>query len=106
MNSVAAQIIVTIIPIVGIIMGSVVIFLFLIFNNRQKMLMIDKGLINKKPLDLDALSLFTGLVLMGVGLSLTVFYIIKEGASYGLLSGILPLSTGLSLLVFFIIRKK
>jgi hypothetical protein len=104
--STAAQVIVTIIPIVGIVMGSVVIFLYLIFNHKQKIAMIEKGLVKQKPLDLTTLSLFSGLVLIGVGLSLSIFYIIKEGASYGLLSGLIPLSIGISLLGFFLIKRK
>lgn len=106
MPSIAAQILVTIIPIVGIVMGSVVLFLYLIFTHKQKVLMIEKGILQKKPLDIDALSLFTGLILLAVGFSLSLFYLIKEGISYGLLSGILPFSIGISVLLFFIIRRK
>ncbi len=104
--STAAQIIVTIIPIVGIVMGCIVIFLFLLYNHRQKMLMIEKGIIEKNNFDLDVFSLFSGIFLLGIGLSLTIFFSIKEGAGYSILSGIIPLSAGISLILFFIIRIK
>lgn len=104
MPSTAAQIIVTIIPIVGIVMGSIVIFFFMYYNYKQKILMIEKGITERGNFDIDTYSLFAGIVLFGVGICLTLFFLIKEGASYSALGGIIPLSTGLSLLVFFIIR--
>ena len=100
----AAQVIVTIIPIVGIVMGSVVIFFYMLYNHREKILMIEKGVVQKNNFDIDTYSLFAGIVLFGVGICLTIFFLIKEGASYGALGGIIPVSIGLSLIVFFIIR--
>jgi hypothetical protein len=87
-------------------MGSVVLFLYIIFSHKQKMLMIEKGMLNKTPLDIDALSIFSGLILSAVGLTLTLFFWFKEGLGYSLLSGLLPLSIGISLCIFFIIRRK
>ncbi len=102
--SVAAQIIVTIIPIVGIIMAGFVIFSYIYYNHKQKMLMIEKGTLKKIKFDLDIFSLFTGILLFTLGLCLTIFFQIKEGISYGLLSGIIPLSCGVSLICYYSIR--
>jgi hypothetical protein len=102
--SVAAQIIITIIPIVGIIMGCLVIFSYIFYNHKQKMLMIEKGTLKKIKFDLDTFSLFTGMLLFTLGLCLTIFFRIKEGISYGLLSGIIPLSCGVSLMCYYSIR--
>ena len=74
--STAAQVIVTIIPIVGIVMRTVVIFFYLLWNYKQKILMIDKGLIKKTDFDLDIFSLFTGLILISTGICLLVFFFI------------------------------
>ncbi len=104
--SAAAQVIITVIPIVGIVMGSVVLFLYIIFNHKQKILLIEKGMLNRNPLDIDALSIFSGLILNGVGITLSLFFWLKEGLGYSLLSGLLPLSIGLSLTIFFILRRK
>ena len=104
--STAAQIIVTIIPVVGIIAGCSVIFFYLLYNHTEKMLMIEKGLTKKNVFDIEMFSLFTGLLLIGFGLSLTIFFHVKEGMSYSALSGIIPLSCGMSLILFFIIRDK
>ena len=102
--STAAQIIVTIIPIVGIVMGALVIFSYIYYNHKQKLAMIEKGITRNLNFDLDVFSLFTGLLLFSFGLFLTIFFIIKEGMSYSLLSGIIPLSCGISLLIYYTIR--
>ncbi len=104
--STAAQVIVTVIPIVGIVMGSVVIFFFLLWNHRQKMLMIEKNLYKRPEFDLISFSLFSGLILTGIGASLVIFFVIKEGFSYGVLSGLIPFSIGVGLILFFIIRLR
>ena len=102
--STAAQILVTVIPMIGIVMGSIIILFYLIFNYKQKKLMIEKGIYQKNVFDLDSFSLLSGLILFSIGLSLMIFFIIKEGVSYGILGGIIPLSCGVALIAFFIIR--
>jgi hypothetical protein len=104
--STAAQIILTIVPIVGIVMGSTVIFFYLMWSYRHKKLLIEKNLVKKTEFDFDSFSLFAGLILLSIGGSLVTFFLIKEGVSYGVLSGLIPLSIGISLIVFFIIRRK
>ena len=102
--SAASQIIVTIIPIVGIVMGSVVIFFYLYYNHKQKILMIEKGIDRKIKFDIDSFSLFSGLLLFSIGFCLTLFFLVKEGLSYSLLSGIVPLSSGIGFIGFYLIR--
>ena len=104
--SAAAQVLVSIIPIVGIVMGSVVIFLFLMLDYKQKKLMIEKGIYNPRPFDLDSFSLFSGLIMIGVGGSLLIFFLLKDGLNYGSLSGLIPFSVGVSLIVYYGIRTK
>lgn len=100
----AAQIIVTIVPIIGIIFGFLVIFFYLLWNHKQKMFLIQKDKMVHRPVNLTILSLFAGTILTGIGTALTLFFSIKDGLSYGLLGGIIPLTTGFSLIIFFIIR--
>jgi len=104
--SAAAQVIVSIIPIVGIVMGCGVIFFYLLWNHKQRMLMIDKGSYKRIEFDGDSFSIFSGLMLLCIGLTLVIFFLIKEGFSYSLLSGLLPFSLGISLIVYFILRLK
>jgi len=102
--SAAAQIIVTIIPIIGIVMGALVIFSYIYYNHKQKLVMIEKGITRKLNFDLDVFCLFTGLLLFSFGLFISIFFIIKEGISYSLLSGIIPFSCGIGLLIYYLIR--
>jgi hypothetical protein len=104
--STAAQVIISIIPIVGIVMGCAVIFFYLLWNYKLKIHMIDKGIYTRVPFDIDTFSLLSGLVLFILGLALMIFFLVKDGFSYGVLSGLIPVSIGVSLLVFFIVRYK
>lgn len=104
--STAAQIIVTIIPIVGIVMGSAVIFFYLLWDHKQKMLLIEKGLYQKSGFDLLSFSLLAGILLTAVGSVLTAFFALIEGMSYSLLAGVIPLVIGVCFLIFFGIKKR
>lgn len=106
MPSAAAQVIVTIIPIVGIVMGCVVVFFYLMWSFRAKRALIEKGLYKRIEFDIDTFSLFTGLLCLGIGMSMCLFFYLKQGVGYGLLSGLVPLSVGVSLVVFFIIHSR
>ena len=105
-SSAAAQVIIAVIPIVGIVMGSVVIFFYLLWNHRQKTLLIKAGQYKKQEFDLYSFSLLCGLLLSAVGIALTVMLAIIEGASYGLLGGIIPLSIGIGLFTHYIIKRR
>ena len=104
-SSAAAQVIISIIPIVGIVMGSVVIFFYLLWNHRRRTLLIKAGQYNKPDFDLYSFSLLSGLLLSTVGVALTVLLSIMEGASYSLLGGIIPLSMGIGLLTYYVIKR-
>ena len=106
MKSVTAQVIIAIIPIVGIFMGSVVIFFYLLWNHRQKTLLIKAGHYAKPDFNLLTFSLLSGLLLSTVGIALTVLLLVIEKASYGLLGGLIPLSMGIGLLAFYIIKRR
>ncbi|MDR2343507.1 MAG: hypothetical protein LBD86_03140 [Spirochaetaceae bacterium] len=101
----AAQIIIALIPIVGIVMGSVVVFFYLLWNHRYKIFLIKTEQWKKSDFDLLTFSLLGGLLLGAVGLCLTVFLAIVGGRNYGLLGGIIPLSSGIALLAFFSIKR-
>ena len=105
MTSSAAQVIISIIPIVGIVMGSVVIFFYLLWNHKRRTLLIKAGQFKRPDFDLLTFSLLTGLLLGAVGLALTVFLAIAIGVNLGLLGGIIPLSTGIGLLAYYGIKR-
>ncbi|MDR2149477.1 MAG: hypothetical protein LBO67_01385 [Spirochaetaceae bacterium] len=100
-TSAAVQIIIAIIPIVGIVMGSVVVFFYIFWNHKHTELLIKSGLWVKPHFNLTAFCLLTGLLLSTVGLALTVFLSIVIGSNLGLLGGIIPLALGIGLLAYY-----
>jgi hypothetical protein len=104
MRSSAAQVIIAIIPIVGIVIGSTVAFFYLLWYHRRRVLLIKAGQYHKPDFDLLSFSLLTGLLLTSVGTGLTVFLVIV-GTGYGLLGGVIPLTTGIGLLAYYIIKR-
>lgn len=106
--SAVAQIMITIIPIVGIVCGSAVIFFYLYYGHKAKILMIEKGVYQHpiEKFDLDGFSLFLGILSLCVGMGMSIFFMFKEGLSYGLLGGLIPLFVGMGLIAFFIVRMK
>ena len=103
-SSAAAQVLIAIIPIVGIVMGTVVIFFYLLWNHRRRTLLIKAGHYHQSEFDLLSFGLLAGLLLSSVGLTLTVFLAVFTGPSYGLLGGLIPLSMGIGLLVYYGIK--
>jgi len=104
-KSKAAQVIVSVIPITGIVMGSVVVFFYLLWSYKVKKLLIQTNQWTARKFDLETFSLLAGLLLFCVGLCLTVFLGLAVGMSMALLGGIIPLACGISLLVFFFIKR-
>jgi len=104
-SSTAAQVIISIIPIVGIVMGSVVVFFYLLWNHKRRILLIKAGQFQRPYFDLLTFSLLTGLLLSTVGLALTIFLAIALGVNFGLLGGIIPLSIGIGLLAYYGIKR-
>jgi len=102
----AAKVIIAIIPIVGIFMGSVVIFFYLLWNHRRRAMLIKAGHYARPDFNLLSFSLLSGLLLSSVGITLTIFLsVVVDEVSYGLLGGIIPLSMGVGLLAYYIIRR-
>lgn len=100
----AAQIILSLVPIVGIVMGTVLAFFYLLWAHREKVRLIERGLYEAK-FDLDTFCLLAGLLLVGTGAVLSVLFIVIEGASYALLGGLIPFAAGISFLMFFMLRR-
>jgi hypothetical protein len=101
----AAQVLVTVIPIVGIIAGGVVVFSFLLWRHKQIMKLIEQGMRPETSFDLRSFSLIGGLVTCGVGFVLSVFFVMTAGGTYSLLGGLIPLAVGLSLLAYYVLRQ-
>jgi hypothetical protein len=101
----AARVLLAVVPIVGIVMSAVVVFFWMLWDYKRKVLLIKSNLYEKTRFDFLSFSLITGLLLAIVGITLTVFLIFTLGKSYGLLGGLIPLATGTALLVYYVIQR-
>ena len=101
----AAQIVIAVIPIVGIMMGCTVVFFYLYWYHQRNIMLIQSGLYVRPEFDLLSFSLLTGILLVSVGITLTVFLVVFRGIDFGLLGGVIPLSLGIGLLAYYGIRR-
>jgi hypothetical protein len=103
--STAAQIIISIIPIAGIVMGAVVVFFYLLWSHKRTMLLIQTGHYTRPEFDLRSFCLLAGLLLTSAGLALTIFMAIALGVNFGLLGGVIPFALGVGLLLYYTINR-
>lgn len=101
MQSVEAEILIAVLPIVGIFIAGVVVFFYLLWRHHEIKLQIKTGTYITPVRNFAALSLFCGITLTFVGLILTVMFGFLDRLSYSMLGGLLPLSIGLSCLIFY-----
>jgi hypothetical protein len=99
--SAAAQVIIACVPIVGIAIGGIVVFFYILWHHHEVKLQIKTGTYNPPKFDHKTFSLLCGLLLTAIGFILTVMFAILDHLSYTLLGGLLPFVTGISLLIFY-----
>lgn len=97
----AAQVLISLIPIVGIVFGGTVLFFLLLWHHNEVKLQIKTGTFVQKNYNLKAISLLAGLLLTGVGLILSLTFVIVDGFSYMILGGLVPCICGVCLLIFY-----
>lgn len=102
----AAQVIVSLVPIIGIAMGSIIVFFYILWRHHEIKLQIKTGTFVPKKFNLEIFSLLTGLILTGVGLILTIVFLLVEGKSYAILGGLIPTVVGACLLIFYKLYKQ
>lgn len=102
----AAQVVISVIPIVAIAMGSVLVFFYLLWAHKEKMLLIARDAYVQPGFDLEVFALLAGILLVAVGVVLTALFVAIEGLAYDLLGGLVPLSLGAGLLAFYALRRR
>ncbi len=97
----SAQVIVSLIPIVGIAFGAVIIFFALLWKHRETKQRILAGTYTSHSYNWKPFFLLTGLILIGVGLVLSIMFLFMKGFSFMLLGGLIPLVIGLAFIIFY-----
>lgn len=100
-TSAAAQVIIAIVPIVGIAIGGIILFFFILWRHHEIKLQIKTGTFVPNKVNLKAFSLLAGLLLTGIGIMLVLVFAVLDGFSYSILGGLIPAVIGICLLVFY-----
>jgi len=100
-TSSAAQIIISLIPVVGIGTAGILVFFALLWHHRETKLRIKAGTYTPRKFNLKVFSLLTGLLFIGIGLILIAMFSILEGFSWDLLGGLIPFIIGVMLIIFY-----
>ncbi len=106
-ESEAAQIILSIVPLVAVVFGCTLFFFFLFWNYRLRKLMIQNGQPYRLPFDdLRLWVLLLGLLALMAGIPIASLFYFIEGFSYILLGGLIPLFTGVGLILFYVYSRR
>ncbi len=97
----AAQVIVSIIPIVGLVLIFVLIFFALLWHHREVKLQIKTQTYAPMEFNWKAFTFLSGLSLVAVGIVLSVMFWAIKGLSWGLLGGLIPFALGIVCLIFY-----
>ena len=97
----AVQIIIVIIPIVGIIMGGMIIFFYLLWRHKQIMLQIKMNTYRPPIFNVQLFCLLLGIILIAIGFVLSILFYLIEHLSYILLGGLIPFALGVGLCIFY-----
>ena len=97
----AAQVIVSIIPIVGLVLVFVLIFFALLWHHREVKLQIKNDTYAPFEFNWQAFTFLSGLSLVAVGFVLSVMFYAIKGLSWGLLGGLIPFALGIVFLIFY-----
>ena len=103
---VAVQIIIAVIPIVGIVMGSVLVFFYFLWRHRQIMLQIKTNTYIRPAVNIRLFCLLLCIMLTVIGSVLFGLFYLIAGVGYILLGGLIPLALGISLILFYAIMHR
>lgn len=102
-----ADIILSIVPMVAVVFGSVLVFFLLLYNYRLRKEKIRLQLPTDSWLEhLRFISLLAGCLSFSAGLPLTLFFIFTNPANPGILGGLIPLSAGIGLVAFYYLSER
>lgn len=97
-----ADVILSIVPMVAVVFGSVLVFFLLLYNYKLRREKIRQQIPMHSWLDhMRFISLLAGSLSFSAGIPLTLFFIFTNPANPGILGGLIPLSAGIGLIVFY-----
>ena len=102
-----ADVILSIVPMVAVVFGSVLVFFLLLYNYRLRKEKIRQQIQTESALEhLRFISLLAGCLSVSAGIPLTLFFVFTNPANPGILGGLIPLFAGAGLIVFFYLSQR
>lgn len=102
-----ADVILSIVPMVGVVFGSVLVFFLLLYNYRLRKEKIRQQIPTASALEhLRFISLLAGCLSFSAGIPLTLFFIFTNPRNPGILGGLVPLCAGLGLIAFYYLSQR
>ncbi|PJZ38842.1 hypothetical protein CH354_06545 [Leptospira levettii] len=89
------------VPHIGIIFGTTLLFFLFQWWHKQKMALIQSGQYKPWSFDIRLYSFLLGLLLTFTGFTLSFVFILVLGRSMAMLGGLIPFAIGLGLLTFY-----
>ncbi len=103
----AAAVIISIVPLLGVIFGAVLLFFFFLWQYRFRKELIRAGQYQPRLWEhLRVISLLIGSIASSIGLPMFLLFWAIDGVSYSMLGGLIPLFSGLGMLAFYFISGK
>lgn len=102
----ASQIILAVVPIVGVLFGGFLFFSLFYFYHKQKTLMIEKGIYRPVHFNWSLIFIVTGFIIGMSGMAITVVFLINGATGYELLGGGIPLAIGFSIVLSYFLSHK
>lgn len=101
------DIILSIVPMVAVVFGSVLVFFLLLYNYRLRKEKIRLKIPTESARDhLRFISLLAGCLSFSAGLPLTLFFFFTRPTNPGILGGLIPLCAGIGLVAFYYLSER
>lgn len=102
----AAQIILAIVPIVGILFGAFLFFSLFYFYHKQKLLLIEKEHYQPFQFNWNMIFIVGGAIMTFIGIVMVVVFVLSGAIRYELLGAGIPLAIGLALIVSYLVSNR
>lgn len=102
-----ADIILSIVPMVAVVFGSVLVFFLMLYNYRLRKEKIRQQIPTEGWVEhLRFISLLAGCLSFSAGIPLTLFFVFTNPANPGILGGLIPLFAGIGLIAFYYLSER
>jgi hypothetical protein len=102
----ASQIILSLVPLIGVLFGTFLFFSLFYFYHKQKMLMIEQKLYKPIRLNWSLIMVLAGFIIFLAGVAITLVFILNRDFGHELLGGLIPFAVGLAILLTYFVSNK